>query len=147
MGFWPGGDRDGNPFVKSDTTVKVAESLRHALLRCYYFDVRRLETRLTFKEVDLIIAEWEEKLYQELFKPDPAKPFHFPEMLKAMLKIREVLIYQNNGLFLNLVDNFISKMRIFGLHFATLDLRQESSVHEKVLKIINEREEIFPGQL
>jgi phosphoenolpyruvate carboxylase len=144
MGFWPGGDRDGNPFVKTDTTIKVAESLRAALLRCYYFDVRRLKRRLTFKEVDLIIAEWEEKLYQELFTPDPAKPFHYLDMLKAMLKIREVLIYQNNGLFLNLVDNFISKMRIFGLHFATLDLRQESTVHEKVLNIINERDEIFP---
>ncbi|HET7002642.1 MAG TPA: phosphoenolpyruvate carboxylase [Puia sp.] len=144
MGFWPGGDRDGNPFVKTDTTVKVAEALRTALLRCYYYDVRRLKRRLTFKEVDLIIAEWEEKLYQELFMPDPAKPFHYGDMLKSMLKIREVLIYQNNGLFLNLLDNFISKMRIFGMHFATLDLRQESSVHEKVLKIINEREEIFP---
>jgi phosphoenolpyruvate carboxylase len=144
MGFWPGGDRDGNPFVKSDTTIKVAETLRHSLLRCYYFDVRRLKRRLTFKEVDLIIADWEEKLYQELFTPDAAKSFQFADMLKSMLKIREVLIYQNNGLFLNLVDNFISKMRIFGLHFATLDLRQESTVHERVLKIINERDEIFP---
>jgi phosphoenolpyruvate carboxylase len=146
MGFWPGGDRDGNPFVKTDTTIKVAESLRTALLRCYYFDLRRLKRRLTFKEVDLVIADWEEKLYQELFTPDPSKPFLLGELLKAMLKIREVLIYQNNGLFLNLVDNFISKMRIFGLHFATLDLRQESSVHEKVLNIVNERDEIFPDQ-
>ena len=145
MGFWPGGDRDGNPFVKSDTTVKVAETLRTALLRCYYFDVRRLKRRLTFKEVDLIIAEWEEKLYQELFTPDPTKPFDYGDMLKSMLKIREILIYHNNSLFLGLVDDFISKIRIFGLHFATLDLRQESSVHEKVLRNINERDEIFPG--
>jgi phosphoenolpyruvate carboxylase len=63
--------------------------------------------------------------------PDPAKPFHYSDMLKSMLKIREVLIYQNNGLFLNLLDNFISKMRIFGMHFATLDLRQESFYMKK----------------
>jgi phosphoenolpyruvate carboxylase len=145
MGFWPGGDRDGNPFVKTDTTLRVAETLRAALLRCYYFDVRRLKRRLTFKEVDLIIADWEEKLYQELFTPDPAKPLDYSDMLKSMLKIREILIYQNNSLFLNLVDNFISKMRIFGLHFATLDLRQESTVHEKVLETINKRDDIFPS--
>jgi phosphoenolpyruvate carboxylase len=144
MGFWPGGDRDGNPFVKSDTTVKVAETLRLALLRCYYFDVRRLKRRLTFKEVDQIIVNWEERLYQELFNPNPAEPFHIVEMLKSMEKIREILIFQNNSLFLDLVDNFISKIRIFGLHFATLDLRQESTAHEKVLKAINEKTGIFP---
>ena len=83
MGFWPGGDRDGNPFVKSDTTVKVAETLRHALLRCYYFDVRRLKRRLTFKEVDLIIAEWEEKLYQELFDTGSGQ---YPSISRKCLK-------------------------------------------------------------
>ena len=36
MGFWPGGDRDGNPFVNTATTLKVAESLRGTILRCYY---------------------------------------------------------------------------------------------------------------
>ena len=144
IGFWPGGDRDGNPYVKTDTTLRVADTLRTALMRCYYLDVRRLKRRLTFKEADLIIAEWEERLYKELFTPDPEKPLQIRDMLKAMLKIREILIYQNNGLFLTLVDNFISKIRIFGLHFATLDLRQESSVHERVLKAVNKQHDIFP---
>ena len=28
IGFWPGGDRDGNPFVLPDTTLKVAGLLQ-----------------------------------------------------------------------------------------------------------------------
>ena len=27
MGFWPGGDRDGNPFVKTDTTAKGGRNI------------------------------------------------------------------------------------------------------------------------
>jgi phosphoenolpyruvate carboxylase len=144
MGFWPGGDRDGNPFVNTSTTLKVAESLRSTILRCYYLDVRRLKRRLTFKEVDGIIAELEEQLYQELFNPNPKTPLTIEGMLNAMGRIREILIYQNNGLFLNLVDNFISKIRIFGFHFATLDLRQDSSVHTQVLRTIMKKEKSFP---
>jgi phosphoenolpyruvate carboxylase len=56
-----------------------------------------------------------------------------------MEKIREILIYQHNGLFLHLVDNFINKVLVFGLHFASLDVRQESSVHGRVLAAVGEK--------
>src|SRR5947208_3668768 len=36
MGFWPGGDRDGNPFVNTEITLKVADALRGGIRKCYY---------------------------------------------------------------------------------------------------------------
>ena len=69
MGFWPGGDRDGNPNVTVDTTLKVADALRGSIIKCYYLDVRRIKRRLTFKGVDTILAELEKQLYNNIFIP------------------------------------------------------------------------------
>ena len=49
MGFWPGADRDGNPFVTTEITLKVAETLRFGILRSYHKNARWLKRRLTFK--------------------------------------------------------------------------------------------------
>ena len=139
MGFWPGGDRDGNPFVKAETTMRVAEALRGAIIKCYYLDVRRLKRRLTFKGVDTLIADLEVKLYNNLFIPDQRTDLSKKEILETLREIREIIVYQHNSLFLHHVDNLIAKVSIFGLHFATLDIRQDSSVHTAVLAAVNEK--------
>src|SRR3546814_13069669 len=63
LGFWPGGDRDGNPYVDAETSLRVADSLRVAILKCYNRDLRGLSKRLTFNHVANIITGLEETIY------------------------------------------------------------------------------------
>ena len=134
MGFWPGGDRDGNPFVKSETTLQVAEALRGGIIKCYYLEIRRLKRRLTFQGVDVLLADLERKLYNNIFVPGQKTDITQNEILRTLDEIRDILIHKHNSLFLHLVNNLKNKVQIFGLHFASLDLRQESSVHGTVIE-------------
>ena len=144
MGFWPGGDRDGNPNVTTETTLKVAQALRSSIIKCYYLDVRRLKRRLTFKGIDTLLTTLEEKLYNNIFIPGSITELSKEEILQPLGAIREILIYQHNSLFLHLLDDFIYKVQVFGLYFAVLDIRQESTVHAKVLEAIAEKEDLLP---
>jgi phosphoenolpyruvate carboxylase len=145
MGFWPGGDRDGNPNVTADTTLKVADALRSSIIKCYYLEVRRLKRRLTFKGVDVLLAELEEKLYNNIFIPGQRTALTKEYILETLKKIKEIIVYQHNSLFQHLVDNLMNKVQVFGLHFASLDVRQDSTVHNSVLEAIAKQNSSLPA--
>jgi phosphoenolpyruvate carboxylase len=144
MGFWPGGDRDGNPFVLHITTLQVAKALRESILKCYYLDVRRIRRRLTFKGVENMLATLESRLYKCVFLRDQSSPITQDYLLRTLSQIKEVIINDHNRLFVHLIDQLLSKVYLFGLHFATLDVRQESSVHGEVLAAIAETGSSLP---
>ncbi|MCE7042207.1 phosphoenolpyruvate carboxylase [Dyadobacter sp. CY312] len=131
LGFWPGGDRDGNHFVTAETTLNVAARLRETLLRGYYRDIRQLKRRLTFKGVDEAIVIAERKMNSTIFGPFDEGYSNAQELIDELLKAREVLITKHQGLFVELLDNFILKLNIFGFFFASLDVRQDSRKHTK----------------
>ena len=145
MGFWPGGDRDGNPFVNADITLRVAEALRGGILKCYYLDVRKLRRRLTFKGIEQELLALEQQLYNNLFIPGHKTNISQKDILDTLARIRIVLIEENNALFLNLLDDLANRVELFGLFFATLDIRQDSSVHGPLLDAVAASSDLLPS--
>lgn len=144
LGFWPGGDRDGNPFVKVDTTLKVADALRRSIIRSYYRNIRMLKRRLTFKGVASLVAELEQKLYANHALPEHEASITKEEIISYLSQIREVLVSRHNSLFLDQVESLQRKVELFGLYFATLDIRQDSSVHNELMQTLAEQTDVLP---
>ncbi|HMC00123.1 MAG TPA: phosphoenolpyruvate carboxylase [Flavobacteriaceae bacterium] len=149
IGFWPGGDRDGNPFVLPETTLKVARRLKQTILKNYHRDLKILRRRLTFKGVQDRITNLELKIYMNSIDLNSNNAINFDDFVSELTEIRKIIVKEHESLYIQDVDSLINKTHLFGYHFATLDIRQDSRIHDAVFtdiveKLISIGSNIFP---
>jgi len=136
IGFWPGGDRDGNPFVKPKTTLKVAAKLKKSILKKYYGDLKNLRRKLTFKGVEERIISLETILYNYSIDLNTKKKITVKELRNELLSIRDLVVNQHQSLYVTEINNLINRVHLFGFRFAMLDIRQDSRIHHSVFTTV-----------
>ena len=149
IGFWPGGDRDGNPFVTPQITLDVAKKLKEAIIKNYIKDVKYLRRRLTFKGIRERIIDLNHRLHNTLLRINEDSQITLEEFREELNTIRAILISEHQSLFVDKVTTLINRTTLFGYHFASLDLRQDSRVHDTMFRalvseLIDNESDLFP---
>ena len=134
LGFWPGGDRDGNPFVTAEISQRVAQELRTNILKCYYNHFKEIRRRFTFKGIIPLLDKINNRIYTNMFGLN--NDLTATELLDALAEVREKMVQNHTSMFLGELDRFVRRVKLFGMHFASLDIRQDSSIHERVLQAV-----------
>lgn len=135
LGFWPGGDRDGNPNVTSDVTLTVAELLRKSIIRKYYTEIRRIKRHITFNGVFDDIQQIEKQLQACLGNNCT---LNTDELINSLTVIKNRIDKEFIGLYADEIQSLINSVMIFGSHFTSIDIRQDSRVLRDVFSKLSD---------
>ena len=170
FGSWMGGDRDGNPNVTADVTKKVILFSRWQAAKLYEKELTKLIQDLSMQECSpkiKKIAGNSFEPYRVYLRPIRDKirltyqliEKHLNnnkslneikllkdkyEILKPLREVRESLNL-NRGQHIANADllDLIRRVRCFGINLARLDIRQESSRHQKLISdVLNKKYKI-----
>src|SRR5690606_15421073 len=109
---------------------KVAERLKETVIKNYYRDIRSLKRKLTFRGIEDSIAMLEKELYAlRIGNPSPLTLENFKAELN---QIKSIIVSRHNSLYVSEINSLLNKVHLFGFHFSTLDIRQDSRAHDKV---------------
>ncbi|MDC3281055.1 phosphoenolpyruvate carboxylase [Candidatus Pelagibacter sp.] len=170
FGSWMGGDRDGNPNVTADITKKVILFSRWQAAKLYEKELTKLIQDLSMKECSTKIKKITGNSfepYRVYLRPIRDKirltyqliEKHLNnneslnekkllkdknEILKPLREVRKSLNL-NRGQHIANADllDLIRRVRCFGINLARLDIRQESSRHQKLIAdVLNKKYKI-----
>ena len=96
--------------------------------------MRSLKRKLTFSGVDFLVAELENKLYRSVFYSKGDIFITLEEFKSQLNKIKTIIVEQHQSLYVDELEALLIKVNLFGFHFATLDIRQNSRIHDAVFK-------------
>ncbi len=159
---WIGGDRDGNPRVTSDATREALAMLASSARAKFAFELERLRQELSVSDRRCHVPKslWESIARDAAFDAPDAdirshashEPFRL-RILQIMARVRRDPSYAAGLLISDLEEiveclhavglgtcadegplaTLIYRVRVFGLHMASLDIRQHSAVHERAV--------------
>ena len=171
FGSWIGGDRDGNPLVKPESTRNALAMARDVILREYLDDVEALSDRLSSSRRQTAVSDellarlrayqqtlpgvhlaWGPHNEAESYRRFCSYIFHklrhtrdsldapsayknSPEFEGDLVLIQQSLkANRGENLAHTYVSSLLRKVRTFGFHLLTLDIRQHARVHTSVVK-------------
>jgi phosphoenolpyruvate carboxylase len=152
IGLWPGGDQDGNPYVDGQTLLEARKRLRNAVIDKYQDAINNLIADEKYQSSHTELSCILERLAATHSPSDGASTSegistpayqNANEFLGDVQRVQEIL--SADASIQKPLDKLKCQVEQFGFHYASHDIRQESTEHGKALAELFDNTGLYKG--